>query len=177
MSELVVVPTQALAPTTIGQLRTLFDAAFDGDYGDDDWDHSVGGHHIMVTDEEGPLAHAAVVERTIEVDGVPWRSGYVESVATRPDRQGRGHGSAVMGRANELIRAGSELGVLATGAHRFYHRLGWNLWVGPTFVRTGGDLVRSRDADGAIMVLRFGRSSDLKLSGPIACEGRPGDDW
>jgi len=67
--------------------------------------------------------------------------------------------------------------VLSTGRHEFYQRLGWERWLGPTFVRRGEALVRTPDEDDGIMVLRFGRSRDTDLTAPIACEAREGDDW
>jgi hypothetical protein len=37
--------TADLAPAELGAVRALLDAAFDGDFGDDDWDHGLGGMH------------------------------------------------------------------------------------------------------------------------------------
>ena len=42
------------------------------------------------------VAHASVVPRALDVDGLPFRTGYVEAVATAPEVQGRGLGTAVM---------------------------------------------------------------------------------
>ena len=78
--------------------------------------------------------------------------------------------------AGDWIRAEFQLGVLATGEFHFYERLGWERWLGPTFVIDGQQLLRSPDADDAIMALRVG-SGTLDLMLPIACESRPGDDW
>ncbi len=78
----------------------------------------------------------------------------------------------------DLIRAGFELGALGTGRHSFYERLGWERWQGPTFVRTAeGDVRRTEEDDDGVMVLRTGPTADLDLTGPLACEERPGDDW
>ena len=102
----------------------------------------------------------------------------MEAVATAPDRQGEGHGSLAVGRVTELVRARFELGALGTGRWSFYERLGWERWEGPTYVRTaGGALVRTEEDDDGVMVLRTGPSLDLDLTGPLACEERPGDDW
>ncbi len=95
-----------------------------------------------------------MVEREIHVAGVPLRTGYVEAVATAPDEQRRGYGSAVMRAVNEHIEAQYEIGVLGTGSQAFYERLGWQIWRGPSYVRlAGGDDERTPDEDGYIMVL------------------------
>lgn len=123
--------TTAEAPADLlEQVRTLLDEAFEGEFSDDDWDHCMGGWHLVIHDGTRPIAHAAVVPRTIEVGGRPLRAGYVEGVATSPDVQGAGHGSRVMVAAGEVIDRHFEVGVLSTGEHRFYERLGWESWPG-----------------------------------------------
>ena len=44
------------------------------------------------------------------------------------------HGSVVERRLDESIATRHELGVLSTGAHAFYARLGWVRWQGATWV-------------------------------------------
>jgi aminoglycoside 2'-N-acetyltransferase I len=117
-----------------------------------------------------------VVERTLRIGDRPVRVGYVEAVATEPEHQGSGRGTEVMTAAGDWIRQEYELGVLATGEFHFYERLGWERWLGLTFVIDDHQLLRSLDADDAIMVLRVG-SAPLDLTMPMACESRPGDDW
>jgi aminoglycoside 2'-N-acetyltransferase I len=151
-------------------------AAFD-DWEETDWEHSVGGTHILAEEAGTVVAHAAVVARTIEVDGRPFATGYVEAVATAPDRQGEGHGTRVMERAGALIRADHELGVLGTDAFHFYERLGWERWRGTTYVRRAGGLERTPEDDDALMLLRTGPSERIALDGSIACQERSGDDW
>ena len=153
------------------------DAAFD-DFTDDDWAHALGGWHAFVAEDGAVVAHAAVVERRILAGGRDYAAGYVEAVAVRPDRQGRGLGSRVMAALDELIRDRFELGVLSTGEWHFYERLGWERWRGPAFVRRrGGLLERVEDEDDAVMVRRFGSSAALDLGAPIACDERDGDSW
>ena len=157
-------------------IRRLMDDAFH-DFDDDDWQHTIGGWHVLVHDGVELVAHAAVVERVLEIDDQPFRTGYVEGVATAPGRQGEGFGSAAMAEATELIRRTYELGALGTGAFHFYERLGWERWQGRTFVRDGDRRTHSVDDDGAVMVLRFGPSAEVDLAASISCDGRPGDDW
>ena len=158
-------------------IRALLDEAFDGEFSDDDWAHTLGGDHVVVTDDGGVVAHAAVVPRMITVAGRPYRAGYVEGVAVAPSLQGRGLGTAAMVVAGEIVRDRYELGVLSTGEHHFYERLGWERWGGPTYVRTSDGEVRTADEDDGIMVLRTGSSAALDVTAAIACERRDGDDW
>jgi aminoglycoside 2'-N-acetyltransferase I len=172
-----VVATAALPPTRLHEVRSLLDAAFDGDFSDDDWYHTIGGTHVMAVDEDRVVAHASVVARALDLGGRVMRTGYVEGVAAAPGRRGEGLGSSVMGELSAIVRDRFELGALSTDRHTFYERLGWERWRGPTFVRRAGGLDRSEEEDDGVMVLRFGASVDVDLAGPIICEERPGDDW
>ena len=70
-----------------------------------------------------------------------------------------------------------ELGALGTGSHAFYHRLGWQTWQGPSFVRADTGEQATPDEDGYILVLTTRSSPALDLTLPISCEWRPGDVW
>jgi len=161
----------------LADVHLLLTDAFAGSFSDDDWQHTLGGWHVIGSDAGAVVSHAAVVPRTIRVGDDPFRTGYAEGVATHRDRQGRGLGSQVMTQAAEVIRHEFELGVLSTDKSEFYEKLGWEHWQGPTFVRIGGRLVRTDDDDGGIMVLRFGPSQDIDLTAAVSCDSRPGDDW
>jgi aminoglycoside 2'-N-acetyltransferase I len=168
---------ESVAPLVL-DLRRLLDDAFAGDFSDDDWQHTLGGWHVIAFDDgDAAVSHAAVVARTIGVGDHTFRAGYVEGVATRPDRQRQGIGSQVMAEVATVLRTRFELGVLSTSSHDFYQSLGWERWQGPSFVRTGDELVRSEDEDDGIMALRFGPSQQADLTATISCDSRPGDDW
>jgi aminoglycoside 2'-N-acetyltransferase I len=171
-----VLHAETVAPL-VGALRQLLWDAFEGDFSDDDWQHTLGGWHAVALDGDALVSHAAVVPRTIQAGDRAFRAGYVEGVATRPDRQREGLAAAVMAEVSTVLRARFELGVLSTSSHDFYQRLGWEHWQGPTFVRAGGQLVRTEDEDDGIMVLRFGPSQEADVTAPISCESRTGDDW
>jgi aminoglycoside 2'-N-acetyltransferase I len=173
MRDVDVVPTDELGDERLERIRALLLDAFAGDFSPEDWEHTLGGWHVLV----GAEAHAAVVARTIEVGGRPVRAGYVEGVATAPARQGHGLGTRVMRRVGELVRERFDLGVLSTDSPDFYGRLGWERWRGPSYVRHGDRLVRTEDEDEGIMVLRSGPTARLDLTRSIACHSRPGDDW
>jgi aminoglycoside 2'-N-acetyltransferase I len=161
----------------LAAIRRMLDAAFEGDFSDDDWDHALGGVHAAALEGDAVLAHASVVSRVLEVADQPLRAGYVEAVATDAAHRHRRLGTAVMEVIGDALRADYELGALATGAFGFYATLGWERWRGPTYVRDGGETTRTSWEDGGIMVLRFGPSADADLTAPLTCEARPGDDW
>ena len=169
--------TADASPACLSEIRRLVDAAFGDRFTDDDWDHALGGRHVVALDGGRVVAHAAVVPRVIEVSGRPFRTGFVEAVATDAARQGEGIGSTVMDEINAIVRSRFELGALSTGRVSFYERLGWERWQGPTYARYGTDIVRTYDEDGYVFVLRFGPSAGIDLAAPISCESRPGDDW
>ncbi len=173
--------TQDLTPQEVAAIRELLVRAFGSDeverFTDDDWDHAVGGVHFVLDLNGEVIAHASVVEREIHVDDHPLRTGYVEAVATAPDRQGAGFGSLLMADVTSWIMDRFELGALGTGRQRFYERQGWLIWAGPSSVRSSEGPRRTGDEDGYIMVLPTPSSPPLDLTASISCEWRPGDVW
>jgi aminoglycoside 2'-N-acetyltransferase I len=177
MPELQVLSDEQLSPALFAQLRALVDEAFDGNFTEEDWQHTLGGWRVIAFDGPVPLAHAAVVPRLLRVATRPFQAGYVEAVATHPDKQRTGLGSLVMAAATSLIPSHFELGALSTPRPSFYQRFGWESWRGPSFVEDGPRLIRTADEDDGLMVLRSGPSADIDLTASIACQPRPGDDW
>jgi aminoglycoside 2'-N-acetyltransferase I len=172
--------TGELALGEIATLRRMMSAAFaaeGGTFADSDWEHGTGGVHVLVEDEGDIVSHGSVVERMLEIAGQPVRTGYVEAVATWPAHQRRGHATLVMREIGEIIQADYELGALSTPVPTFYERLGWEVWRGPTAVRTPRGVELTPDDDGGIMILRTPASPGLDLKAPIVCEWREGDVW
>ena len=165
------------SPDLLAAIHRLMHEVFPGEFSGEDWQHTCGGTHVIVTELDAVVAHAAVVERILEVAGQPFRTGYVEGVATGPVRQREGLGSIAMREVARLLRSEYEMGALATAHHRFYERLGWERWKGPTFVRGGSEPIRTPDDDDGVMVLRFGPSSEIDLGATISCDPRAGDVW
>src|SRR5262245_10052208 len=101
------VTTAELTADDLLQLRALLWAAFpageDG-FTEDDWQHGMGGRHFLVERDGVIVSHAAVVERELQVGGVPLRTGYVEAVGTQPEQQRHGFGTAVMRAASQHVR-------------------------------------------------------------------------
>jgi aminoglycoside 2'-N-acetyltransferase I len=171
-------PTTALSAPFLRELRDMLVRAYDGDFAGQDWQHLLGGVHVWVADSGGRvISHASVVERTLVCGGGALRTGYVEAVATAAEQRGRGHATAVMRRAAELVRDKYDLGGLSTGNVAFYQRLGWELWRGPTSVDSPQGRRRTPEDDGDVMILRTLRTPPLDLDAEIACDWRAGDVW
>ncbi len=172
--------TDELSSAELAAIRAVLDAAFapeDPVFPDSDWEHALGGMHVIASLDGETVAHASVVERALHAGGRPLRAGYVEAVGTIPALQGRGVGSLVMRAANEHIRSTYELGALGTGEHGFYERLGWRTWQGPLSVRAPDGERRTPDEDGGIMVLTTPSTGPLNLAAPLSCDWRAGDVW
>lgn len=156
-------------------LRRLWAEAFD-DFTDDDADHAMGGVHVIAVDGDRIVAHASGVPRRLQV-GRTWHdAGYVEAVATSPDRQGERLGTAVMERLQVEIDRRWPFAMLSTGRSTgFYSRLGWEPWDGTSYTLTDDGSVVADGEHGGLMVRRPG--IDLDLTAAVTCEDRPGDAW
>lgn len=172
--------TSALTSAEVDAIRAVLFAAFGDDpdeaFREDDWDHALGGVHVVADLAGRIVAHASVVPRDIHAGDRALATGYVEAVAVQPGEQGRGLGTAVMRVVAEIVE-NYELGALGTSEHGFYERLGWRTWRGPSSVRTEDGERPTPDDDGYLMVLATPTSPELDLDAPISCEWRPGDVW
>jgi aminoglycoside 2'-N-acetyltransferase I len=172
-----VVPSDGLTEDERAQMRALFAAAWEEGFSQEDWDHTFGGLHVLRRVDGELVAHGAIAERTLWLDDEPLRAGYLEAVATWPEHQGRGHGSAVMEALDAIVREDYELGGLSTGRRSFYERLGWLLWRGRLAVRTPEGDVPTVFESGAVLVLPTPRFPDPDLDATLVCDLRSGDDW
>jgi aminoglycoside 2'-N-acetyltransferase I len=174
-------PTDTLTDDELAAIRQLMEDAFGTDpeeaFDEDDWQHALGGMHFLLELDGHIVSHASLVPRVLEAGGRPLMTGYVEAMATAPSEQGKGYGSRLMRSLAEIIGDEYELGALATGSVGFYRRLGWQVWQGPTFVRTPAGLERTPGDDGYILVLFTPRTPPLDLTAPLSCDWRPGDVW
>jgi aminoglycoside 2'-N-acetyltransferase I len=172
------VETKDLSDTDRRAIRSLLDEAFDGGFSDDDWRHALGGWHAVAGAQGSVVGHGAVIERRILVGPRTFRAGYVEAVAVKPACRRAGLGSAITRRLTEVVRSRFELGALSTGEWRFYERLGWERWLGPTWVRAAdGRFIRSEQEDDGVMVLRCAASQHVDRGASIVCDERTGDSW
>ena len=171
--------TANLTDGDLAGLRALFAAAWPGGrFTEDDVRHALGGNHWIAELDGRIVSHASVVERRLDAGGHPLRTGYLEAVATLPELERRGIATRLVRRATAHIDASFELGALSTGVPAFYLRLGWQAWLGPTWVRLpSGELERTQDDDDAILVRRTSRTPPLARTEPLTCDWRSGDVW
>jgi len=158
-------------------MRDLLDAAFGGSFSDDDWDHTTGGFHVVIQDDGAPVAHAAVVPRTLVAGERSLFVGYVEGVATRRDRRHRGYATQAMQVIGHIMSREYELGALSTGVAELYKPLGWEAWRGPTYVQKPDGRMRTAGEDDGVMVLRTDRTRDIDPTAELTCDWRSGDVW
>jgi len=168
--------TADLDEPTLSEIRALMDAAFD-DFEDTDWEHSLGGMHVLIEEGGEVVAHASVVQRRVIAGGRTLRCGYVEAVAVREDRRRRGLGGKLMAECGRIVRGAYHLGALGAtdeGAS-LYAAHGWKRWEGPASALTPDGIVRTPEEEGYIYVLEAG--VPLDVTGDLTCDWREGDVW
>ena len=165
-------------------MRRLLDGAFSVGavpleewFTEDDWQHALGGTHVLAYDDGRLVGHGSVVRRRLCAGDRPLDTGYVEAVGVDPALQRTGIGSEIMRETADIVRARYELGALGTGSPDFYTRLGWEVWAGATYVQTDAGRERTPDEDGAILILRTPRTPPLDLTDALSCDWRAGDVW
>jgi aminoglycoside 2'-N-acetyltransferase I len=177
VAELCTAHTADLDPATVRAVRTLLDEVFNGEVTEADWEHALGGVHALVWNGPELIGHGSVIQRRLLYRGRALRAGYVEAVAVHPDRQGQGHGAALMGALERILRGAYDLGALGSteeGAG-FYAARGWKLWQGPSSALTPAGITPTPDDDGCLYV--FELAVPLDLSGELTCDWRDGDVW
>jgi aminoglycoside 2'-N-acetyltransferase I len=176
--DVVTVKSDDIDASTRVALRELWRRAFGDRFSDDDADHAYGGVHVLARDGERLIGHASAVPRRIWFGDEPSRMvGYVEAVATDPERTEEGLGRQTMQTLHVEISRRWSVGLLSTGrATGFYEKLGWEQWRGLSYTRTAAGVVPDGE-HGGLMVLRLDRAAVPSLSVAVTCEDRPGDAW
>lgn len=169
--------TSGIAPAVLAEARDLLDVVFPGEMTDDDWEHSLGGMHVLARCEGRVIGHASLIQRRIVHGGVALRTGYIEGVGVHPDCQRRGIGGQMMDTLEKMIAAAYDIGALGASdaGVPFYEQRHWVKWLGPTSAMTPEGIVRTADEDGWIYVLPGSHSLDIH--GELTCDWRGGDVW
>ncbi|MFD4371798.1 GNAT family N-acetyltransferase [Streptomyces sp. NPDC058486] len=170
-------PTHSLGAERLTAARALLDAAFDGDFSAEDWDHTLGGVHAWIEDEAGLVAHGAVVQRRVLHRGRSYRIGYVEGVAVRADARRRGLGGAVMDALERVIDATHAFGALSASDEgaALYRARGWRVWGGRIEVLGPGGVVRLPEEEGGVFVRPAGALTLPDPAAPLVVDWRDGD--
>ncbi|MEU4100033.1 GNAT family N-acetyltransferase [Streptomyces tanashiensis] len=162
-----IAPTHELGAARLRAVREMLDTAFEGDFSDDDWDHTLGGVHAWIEDGRGIVAHGAVVLRRPLHRGRSHRIGYVEGVAVREDLRRQGLGGAVMDGLERVIDGAYAFGALSASDEgaALYRARGWRIWEGRLEALGPGGIVRLPEDEGSV----FLRPADgLPLPDPAA---------
>ncbi|MFJ7179967.1 GNAT family N-acetyltransferase [Streptomyces massasporeus] len=169
--------TADLTPAELDAVRGLLDAAFEGDFGDEDWDHGLGGMHALVHDDSGLAAHGAVVMRRVRHGGRWLRAGYVENVAVRADARRGGLGGRVMAELERVVDRAYDLGALSASddGARLYSSRGWEPWTGRVHALSPRDgIVRLPEEEGSTYV-RTALAGSLDPAHELVLDWRDGD--
>ena len=177
MREVGTAHTAHLGTPMLSAIRALLDDAFDGDFTDEDWEHSLGGMHALAWEDGELVGHASIVQRRLLHGGRPLRAGYVEGVGVRADSRRRGHADALMAALEDLLHGAYEVAALsATEAGApLYEARGWQRWEGPTSVLAPDGIRRTPGDDGSVYVLPI--TAELDLRAEITCDWRAGEVW
>lgn len=169
-----VLPGAALRAADRAAIVALCAAAFDEDF-DRLFDLLPGSRHVLLRDGDALVSHACWVTRMLQPAGLPpLRTAYIEAVATLPERQGRGLGTLAMARV-VAETADYDLAALSPARPRFYERLGWQHWRGPTAIRLRDGPLPTPGEE--IMIRHTPHTPPLDLDAPITAEWREGELW
>lgn len=168
--------TADLPADVLGASRALLAEVFDGEFADADWDHSLGGVHVVARAGGAVIGHASVVQRRLMTGGRPLRAGYVEGVGVDAAWRRRGVAGEMMSRLERVIRAAYDIGGLGAtdDALALYRGRGWQVWRGPLAALTPSGMVATPEEAGAVLVLPV---APVDLDAELACDWRDGDVW
>ena len=95
----------------------------------------------------------------------------------RADRRRQGHGGALMGALEAIVRGAYDLGALGAtdAAAPLYVARGWELWRGPLSALTPAGVTRTPEEEGAVYVLPC--AAALDTGAELTCDWRDGDLW
>ncbi len=171
------VHTSDLDAETRDGARQMVIEAYDGDFSDADWEHSLGGMHALICNHGAIIAHGAVVQRRLIYGNTALRCGYVEAVAVREDWRGQGLAGAVLDAVEQVIRGAYEIGALSSSdaGRPIYTARGWQPWRGTTSVLAPAGVNRTPEDDHSLFVLPV--SVEVDTTADITCDWRDGDVW
>lgn len=169
--------TSDLDAHELERIRALLDVAFDGDFDEADWAHTLGGLHVLAWAGDALVGHSSVVQRSLCIGDRSLRTGYVEGIGVRSDLRHRGIGSDLLTRIERIIRSAYDIGALGAtdGAATMYTRRGWLQWRGRLSALTPAGIVATPDDCGCVYVLVVDEQIDRDSE--LTCDWRNGDLW
>ncbi|MGW1768780.1 GNAT family N-acetyltransferase [Streptomyces sp. NPDC002073] len=169
--------TAQLARPEREELRLLLDAAFEGDFGDEDFEHALGGMHVLLREAGELVAHGSVVQRRVLHGGRALRTGYVEAVCVRADRRRRGLAGRVMAELERIVDRAYVLGALSASeaGAALYAGRGWQRWPGRIGALGPAGPVALPEEEGSLFLWLPPDPSPLDAGGRLDFDWRDGD--
>lgn len=169
--------TADLSHDELQNARLLLDLVFSDDMTDADWEHALGGVHVIAWHGAQIIGHASVIQRRLLYRDRALRAGYVEGVGVHPAHQRRGVGGRMMEVLEGVIARAFQLGALGASdaGAAFYRKRGWRLWRGPLSALTPGGVQPTPEEQGGVFVLPVG--PELDLDEALIADFRDGDVW
>ena len=157
-------------------LKRLLDEAFEGDFSEEDWNHSLNGTRFVGYMGDLVVAHGSVVKRKIWINEVEKLAGYIEAIAVLPSHWRLGIGSALMKEISQYCLENFDYCLLSTDEKSFYRRFGWKDFEGSSFVLSGEEEVSTQSENEGLMYL-LGVDVEIHSITKVVCEERDGDAW
>ncbi|MCX5194170.1 GNAT family N-acetyltransferase [Streptomyces sp. NBC_00249] len=169
--------TAELAAGELRAIRELLDAAFGGEFSDEDFEHALGGMHVLVERDGRLVAHGSVVQRRVLHRGRALRTGYVEAVAVRAESRRRGLAGRVMAELERIIGRAYVLGALSASEEgaALYAGRGWCPHPGPVGVLGPHGPERLPEEEGSTYVWTPPGGAVLDPAGRLDFDWRDGD--
>jgi aminoglycoside 2'-N-acetyltransferase I len=133
--------------------------------------------HILEYYDGILVSHALWVTRYLQAGTNPaMLTAYVEVVATEAKYRNRGFAASLMKHLTGEIQ-NYDLAALSPFSVAYYRRLGWELWLGPLFIRSHDMQRIPSPADEEVMIFRLPKTPALDLNAPLSAEWRDGELW
>lgn len=156
------------------EVLRLLQHVYGDDYTQADFACALGGLHFLLYEEHRLVGHVALIQRSIAVDGIPYKVGYVESMGILPNHQRKGLGMKLMAAVNDVIETVYEFGALSPSEEGvgLYLKSGWEKISGPFYEYNESGIAMSDEAD--VMVY----PAEVVAGGSqLVCDYRKGDAW
>jgi aminoglycoside 2'-N-acetyltransferase I len=161
----------------LANVRALLAEVFGARFTEQDWQNACGGLHALVSVGGELVGHGSIVPRRFLYRDRTLRTGYVEAVAVRPGWRWQGHGAALMGQLENVLRASYDLGALSSSveAESFYASRAWTAWQGPVSVLAPHGVEETKLERELYVFVPPADSIDI--SDRLTCGWREGDLW
>lgn len=150
--------------------------AYEGDFSEQDWQHTFGGARFVGTIDDQIVAHAAVVPRAVLINDLPMSIGYLEGVAVSSRFQGQRLGSQLLQYVSDFCRSNYEISMLSTDEFDFYGKCGWQRFKGTSGVMQDSAKTLTPEEDDGLMYLAGKSTKSIEIS-TAYCDWREGDCW